>query len=590
MSISLVNVAKYYKGQPHQNEALRKLQAQIEEILPDIFDENSAFAIAWRTPSTPQPPLDREASPKENREENATPAPAPAPAPEPAPEPEPEPAPAPAPAPEPEPDASQSAPTPDPEPEPTPPLSPKGAYIKADGTVNLDVPYLSQLDNIDNPHGSCNVTSVAMCMAYFGHPIRSTWGEQLEDELYQFCLANSLSRHEPHDLEALAKLYGYQNRFDPEAYWDEVKAWLENGRPCIIHGWFTRFGHIMVIKGYNNDGWIVNDPYGKWNEWGYDTSVSGKDLVYPYDMMLNLCGPNGDLWIHYCDGKLGQTPPPPDSGAAESNPDTQGLTLQDIYRDKRTLTIDEAARDERLIRQIQIRLRALKLMKAQADGIFGPITEAALKRFAEAFELVANQITAALAEKLIEVQEVPGFDPGKELVSPQVVSTVLNAPMSDVETYLPPLLEALDKKGILDKPTLIAALATIGVETGGFRPINEYGPGDYFTRLYENRTDLGNVYPGDGARYHGRGFIQITGRANYRTYGNKLGVNLEDNPELALDPEISNQILVEYFWDREVDLRAQEGDWRGVRLAVNGGYNGWDHFWALVQDFQVYMS
>jgi predicted chitinase len=103
--------------------------------------------------------------------------------------------------------------------------------------------------------------------------------------------------------------------------------------------------------------------------------------------------------------------------------------------------------------------------------------------------------------------------------------------------------------------------------------------------MYEGRQDLGNIQPGDGARYHGRGFIQITGRANYRDYGEKLslGSALEDNPDLALDPKISAKILACYFYDREIDKAANDGDWRRVRRLVNGGYNGWDKFNDYVQ-------
>ena len=147
-------------------------------------------------------------------------------------------------------------------------------------------------------------------------------------------------------------------------------------------------------------------------------------------------------------------------------------------------------------------------------------------------------------------------------------------------------MQAMGEKGMLNRPTLIAALATIGVETNGFRPINEWGGEAYFRDMYEWRSDLGNTQAGDGVLYHGRGFIQITGRANYRSYGEKLGVPLEDNPELALDPGIATRILVEYFWDRSVDRRATEGDWKGVRRAVNGGLNGWSHFWDVVQELQ----
>jgi hypothetical protein len=179
----------------------------------------------------------------------------------------------------------------------------------------------------------------------------------------------------------------------------------------------------------------------------------------------------------------------------------------------------------------------------------------------------------------------PAPPPPPPLATPEVVAEILECPLKETQTYLPGVLEALQEKGILDKPTLIAAIATIGVETGGFCPINEYGGDSYFTEMYEDRDDLGNCKPGDGARYHGRGFIQITGRANYRDYGQKLGLGnaLEDNPELALDAKVGAKILACYFYDREIDRAAQEGDWRLVRKLVNGGYNGWNEFENFVQ-------
>ncbi len=169
------------------------------------------------------------------------------------------------------------------------------------------------------------------------------------------------------------------------------------------------------------------------------------------------------------------------------------------------------------------------------------------------------------------------------LATPQVIADILKCPLKDAEAYLPGVLEALQKKNILDRLTLIGAIATIGVETGGFRPINEYGGPKYFTKMYEHRRDLGNNQPGDGARYHGRGYIQITGRANYREYGKKLGVDLEGNPELALDPKVGAEVLACYFYDRKVYQAARDKDWRKVRKLVNGGYNGWTEFNNFVQ-------
>ena len=172
----------------------------------------------------------------------------------------------------------------------------------------------------------------------------------------------------------------------------------------------------------------------------------------------------------------------------------------------------------------------------------------------------------------------------------QQIASVLGAPAANVATNWPLLEAALVARGIGDRPVLIAALATVGVETGSFAPIPEIASGD----AYEGREDLGNTQTGDGRRYKGRGLIQITGRANYRTYGNHLGIDLEGNPDLALDPNIACRIFAAYFTEHRIrwlpapaplmscaDL-ARAGEWRGVRVAVNGGENGLTPFLEMV--------
>lgn len=510
MNVSLVNVIKYYKAEPHQEAALKLLQDDIAKNRPELLAENSEFLRLWRKPPA-QPPV-----------------------------------------------------------APQPPKGP----------VKLNVPYLSQIDNINNPHGSCNVTCVAMCLSFFGKTLKNpATGEQLEDELYRYMIGNGLSRHNPEDLAKVIKAYGYEDDFQYNAKWDDVKKWLDAGKPCISHGWFTRSGHIITIIGYNDKGWIVHDPYGEWFSTGYDTRRSGAGLTYSYKMMKDLCGPDGDNWIHFVSDKR--------PAAAPHNITTvRGLRLQDILQENKTIPLKEVVTDTTLVIQIQVRLRSLSLLTGEADGKYGPITESALSRFAKAYQVSADPIARELVKALIEAKEVPGFDPVKEIISEEKAAQVLNAPLSDIRTYMPGVMKALDQKGILNKSTVIATLATIGVETAGFRPIREWGGNTYFHSMYEGRLDLGNTHPGDGVKYHGRGFIQITGRANYRHYGVKLGVPLEDQPELALDPELSAKILVEYFWERQVDVAAQEGDWKRVRRLVNGGLNGWDHFWPLVQQLQ----
>jgi hypothetical protein len=172
--------------------------------------------------------------------------------------------------------------------------------------------------------------------------------------------------------------------------------------------------------------------------------------------------------------------------------------------------------------------------------------------------------------------------PMLQLITPEKPAEILECPLGDCQKYLPGILEAMQKYEILDKQVLIGLLATVRVETSGMKPINEWG-GEKYWRRYEGRRDLGNVNPGDGVKYHGRGYIQLTGRANYRSYGQKLGVDLENNPELALDPTVSALVLACYFKDRGVHQAAKAGDWRRVRKLVNGGYHGWDVFSKYVE-------
>jgi hypothetical protein len=142
-----------------------------------------------------------------------------------------------------------------------------------------------------------------------------------------------------------------------------------------------------------------------------------------------------------------------------------------------------------------------------------------------------------------------------------------------------PIVEAsLDAAEIYSEMTSIAAIATIAVETGCFSPIKERGGPAYLTDLYENRKDLGNIQPGDGVKYRGRGFVQITGRWDYEHFGKETGHDLEANPDLALDPAVAADILVLFFKERHIPYFANAKNWPMVRRRVNGGMTGWDRF------------
>lgn len=165
-------------------------------------------------------------------------------------------------------------------------------------TVELKIPYKSQRDNFLNPSGSCNVTSLAMCLEFLGAKRRTQSG-QLEDELYRYALNNGYSRHDPYDLAEIVRDYGCQDFFTKTATIEDVKDWLALGYPIVVHGYFTSFGHIIVLIGYDDKGFIVNDPYGEWYNNGYDTSASGAGLHYSYNLIQSVCMADGNFWVHF---------------------------------------------------------------------------------------------------------------------------------------------------------------------------------------------------------------------------------------------------------------------------------------------------
>jgi hypothetical protein len=158
------------------------------------------------------------------------------------------------------------------------------------------------------------------------------------------------------------------------------------------------------------------------------------------------------------------------------------------------------------------------------------------------------------------------------LHSPEEIAKACNSKFIDVNIIYNMILNALQEQGILSPFTAIAAYATCAVESH-FKLICEYGNAAYFKK-YDGRKDLGNTQPGDGAKYKGRGIIQLTGRRNYTYYGNALGYNLSDEPDLALKPLVATRILALYFKERKVNMAADAKNWTEVRRLVNGGDNG----------------
>lgn len=135
------------------------------------------------------------------------------------------------------------------------------------------------------------------------------------------------------------------------------------------------------------------------------------------------------------------------------------------------------------------------------------------------------------------------------------------------------MVELFPKFEITTHRRVAAFLAQAAHETAGFRTLREFGGTNYFRR-YDGRTDLGNVHPGDGAKFCGRGIFQVTGRANYNIAGIEMGLPLLEQPELLEQPYNAVWSACLYWKRKDLTHLADKGDiWRMTRK-INGGLNG----------------
>lgn len=105
--------------------------------------------------------------------------------------------------------------------------------------------------------------------------------------------------------------------------------------------------------------------------------------------------------------------------------------------------------------------------------------------------------------------------------------------------------QAWEQYGDGDPRKLAYILATAHHETGAFKWMREiWGPTPAQKR-YEGRADLGNVQPGDGKKFAGRGFVQLTGRRNYQDWSKRTGLDLLKEPDLVVTPAVAARILVQ---------------------------------------------
>jgi predicted chitinase len=137
-------------------------------------------------------------------------------------------------------------------------------------------------------------------------------------------------------------------------------------------------------------------------------------------------------------------------------------------------------------------------------------------------------------------------------------------------SYLPFIQQAMQEFGITSYLREAAFLAQLSHESGELRFMEEIASG----AAYEGRRDLGNTQPGDGKRYKGRGPIQLTGRANYKKFGELLGLDLINNPKMAATPEVGFRIAALFWKSHGLNELADQQKFKTITRRINGGLNG----------------
>lgn len=211
--------------------------------------------------------------------------------------------------------------------------------------------------------------------------------------------------------------------------------------------------------------------------------------------------------------------------------------------------------------------------RLKTDGAYGGKTLAALMAFQRGVlgELAPSGKVEPNSPAMGKLCEALGDKVNAPLLS-LVYLRAADADVADLATHL----EAVMARRHIDTPMRRAHfLAQIGHESGELRFRAEIANGE----AYEGRRDLGNVQPGDGRRFKGRGLIQLTGRANYAEYGR----DIQREAELLAHPELlqeQTELCVDvagWFWaKRKLNALADADDLNTLTRRINGGLNGLD--------------
>lgn len=144
---------------------------------------------------------------------------------------------------------------------------------------------------------------------------------------------------------------------------------------------------------------------------------------------------------------------------------------------------------------------------------------------------------------------------------------------------IPVIVAECITSGVLMREQVAYVLATSEHESGCGKWMKELWGPTTAQRGYEGRSDLGNSQPGDGLRFRGRGYVQITGRRNYTLWARRLGMDIVAKPDLvATDPSLAARVLVQGMRDGSFTGKkltdyfrdGAEPDFYNARSMING--------------------
>jgi predicted chitinase/LysM repeat protein len=223
-----------------------------------------------------------------------------------------------------------------------------------------------------------------------------------------------------------------------------------------------------------------------------------------------------------------------------------------------------------------------------------------LNKLDKDFTIKPGQTVKVPAADAIDIKDTPSkekkAEPEKKKESGKKTQSTLDVSKTLTGTTHEAILTRTARAAGITNPIELAAfLAQCAHESHDFKSMVEYG-GSLDFRKYDPKyaprkaRALGNTKAGDGARYKGRGYIQLTGRYNYKRAGQALGIPLEKNPQLAEKPEIAAKIAV-WFWQQRVQPNVDNfNDVRAVTKPINPGLNGLEDRKEAFVDFKKFKT